>query len=370
MTDISNQQRPVTREQENLIAILVLLLFGLLYWFFIHDRDPGVDEGIPVETIDVGAAAPSRLVTSDSSEKSTDRAAKLEAETAARHRSDAMRQKLEMQLQELQAAQATSEEAEAARLKAEDEARLSAERLATEETIRLKMEEEVQQLAEQVAAEKAAREQAEAARLKAEKEARRLTGQLAAEKASQSNLEADRQRIMAEAARQARLAEEKRIATEKAAKLQADFSRLQFALPGGETVTLQADSLEDKFKKAILNRQFNQPYVFDRIFLGLGSAELKDRESMEQIKGIAALLHAYDNINVSLRGHTDNTGNPQLNRALSLERSTNLKNALIDLGISEARIKTEGFGATLPIADNNTRSGRRKNRRIDIMMVE
>ncbi len=69
-----------------------------------------------------------------------------------------------------------------------------------------------------------------------------------------------------------------------------------------------------------------------------------------------------------MEGHTDNAGNDDANMTLSQDRADVVKAWLVGKGISEDRIKSEGFGETMPIADNNTAAGRTKNRRIDIKM--
>lgn len=68
-----------------------------------------------------------------------------------------------------------------------------------------------------------------------------------------------------------------------------------------------------------------------------------------------------------VEGHTDTSGDSAYNQNLSMERSKSIKNALITAGISKHRIKTRGFGETQPVADNSTLSGRKANRRVEII---
>ncbi|MEM7450714.1 MAG: OmpA family protein [Pseudomonadota bacterium] len=65
-----------------------------------------------------------------------------------------------------------------------------------------------------------------------------------------------------------------------------------------------------------------------------------------------------------IEGHTDNRGNPDENLALSTARAQAVGNALTARGITGERLRIEGFGGARPVADNDTRDGRRKNRRI------
>lgn len=68
-------------------------------------------------------------------------------------------------------------------------------------------------------------------------------------------------------------------------------------------------------------------------------------------------------------GHTDSTGNAELNNKLSVARAENVKNYLTSKGIEKNRVYTEGKGSSQPVADNKTNEGRAKNRRVEIEVV-
>ena len=68
-------------------------------------------------------------------------------------------------------------------------------------------------------------------------------------------------------------------------------------------------------------------------------------------------------------GHTDSTGTPGHNQILSENRARTVGDYLTTQGVSATRIRTQGFAATLPIADNATLEGRAKNRRVEIKIV-
>lgn len=70
-------------------------------------------------------------------------------------------------------------------------------------------------------------------------------------------------------------------------------------------------------------------------------------------------------VSVDIGGHTDSRGSAEFNDYLSLERARAVRNYLIAHGVDGDRITAQGFGATNPIADNNTIDGRQKNRRIE-----
>jgi OOP family OmpA-OmpF porin len=68
-------------------------------------------------------------------------------------------------------------------------------------------------------------------------------------------------------------------------------------------------------------------------------------------------------------GHTDAVGSDAYNQKLSVARSEAVKAYLVSKGIDKNRIYTEGKGETSPVADNKTKEGRAKNRRVEIEVV-
>lgn len=74
---------------------------------------------------------------------------------------------------------------------------------------------------------------------------------------------------------------------------------------------------------------------------------------------------------VEINGHTDSTGNSDLNTALSLKRADAVKKYLMTHApesFNTNRVKTNGYGSAKPIADNSTVAGRAKNRRVEIVL--
>jgi outer membrane protein OmpA-like peptidoglycan-associated protein len=73
-------------------------------------------------------------------------------------------------------------------------------------------------------------------------------------------------------------------------------------------------------------------------------------------------------VKVSLVGHTDNTGSDQINDPLSVARAEAAKKYLVNKGVEESRITTEGKGSRNPVADNKTAQGRAMNRRVEVIV--
>lgn len=84
---------------------------------------------------------------------------------------------------------------------------------------------------------------------------------------------------------------------------------------------------------------------------------------------VADSLKLYPNSLIDVYGHTDSTGSDAYNQTLSENRARTVANYLSMQGVSAARIRSQGYGETMPVADNATEEGRRKNRRVEIKIV-
>lgn len=92
--------------------------------------------------------------------------------------------------------------------------------------------------------------------------------------------------------------------------------------------------------------------------------------SYDDLLYLEYLMKDNPNIKVEISGHTDNTGSVVYNKDLSQRRADTIKNYLIEHDIDAARIKSVGYGLEKPIGDNNTRIGRRLNRRTEFIIIE
>ena len=87
------------------------------------------------------------------------------------------------------------------------------------------------------------------------------------------------------------------------------------------------------------------------------------------LDSVAESLVRYPNSLVDVYGHTDSTGSDTYNQTLSENRARTVANYLISRGVPAARLRSQGFGETMPIASNDTDAGRAKNRRVEIKIV-
>ena len=85
---------------------------------------------------------------------------------------------------------------------------------------------------------------------------------------------------------------------------------------------------------------------------------------------VAGILSVYQQFNVSIEGNTDNTGSAEHNMKLSQQRADNVMNFLVEQGIDANRLTAKGLGMSMPIADNSTKEGRQKNRRVDLVIQD
>jgi len=72
---------------------------------------------------------------------------------------------------------------------------------------------------------------------------------------------------------------------------------------------------------------------------------------------------------IEVRGHTDNLGDPAKNQILSLNRANAVRDYLINKGISDKKITSNGFGDKMPVASNKTPAGRKLNRRVEFIVT-
>ena len=106
----------------------------------------------------------------------------------------------------------------------------------------------------------------------------------------------------------------------------------------------------------------------DGVTFDVGSATLKP-EFRATLDKVAESLIQYPDSLVDVYGHTDSTGSDAFNQTLSENRARTVLNYLVSRGVPAARVRSQGFGETLPVASNDTVEGRAKNRRVEIKIV-
>ncbi|MCB0327280.1 MAG: OmpA family protein [Bdellovibrionales bacterium] len=109
--------------------------------------------------------------------------------------------------------------------------------------------------------------------------------------------------------------------------------------------------------------------VLEGVNFELNSLELTPN-AMEVLKEVALELKKFPEVEVEIQGHTDNTGDPNYNLLLSQSRAEAVRDYLISVGIPEKQVSAKGYGPQVPRADNSTKEGREKNRRVEIDWID
>ena len=104
-----------------------------------------------------------------------------------------------------------------------------------------------------------------------------------------------------------------------------------------------------------------------QIHFKTGSSDIQGY-SMIKVNEFAEFLLRNKGSLITILGHTDSVGSAVANQALSYRRAKSVVQALIEKGVSPARIHAEGKGESMPIASNKTSNGKAMNRRIEAVL--
>jgi len=122
----------------------------------------------------------------------------------------------------------------------------------------------------------------------------------------------------------------------------------------GSTITREGDQLKVTFDNAIL-------FDFD-------SSVLKPA-SQTQLDQVAGVLVKYPDTDILVMGHTDSKGSEDYNLNLSERRAASVRNYLESQGVATLRIRSRGFGESVPVSDNTSDLGRAQNRRVELSIM-
>lgn len=135
----------------------------------------------------------------------------------------------------------------------------------------------------------------------------------------------------------------------------------------GRHMDKQAEELKRDLEGAKVERvgegikiTFDSGLMFD-----LDSYRLKPA-TRDNLTQLSKTLKKYDDTNILIEGHTDNTGTDEYNVDLSEHRAASVADFLRDQGVKNSRLTTQGYGEEQPIASNESAEGRQKNRRVEV----
>lgn len=182
---------------------------------------------------------------------------------------------------------------------------------------------------------------------------------------------AERQRDHIQLAERTREADQARNSAEQA-KAQADAARAQADAAANAAAAVSARNATLEQQLADLNaKQTDRGIVitFSDVLFNVDRAELST-DGMQTAQKLADILNQDPQAVVQVEGFTDSTGSPSHNLELSQRRAESVRNALMGMGISSARIATRGYGEAYPVASNNDAGNRQLNRRVEIVLSQ
>ncbi|MBS2004605.1 MAG: OmpA family protein [Cyanobacteria bacterium SZAS LIN-5] len=224
---------------------------------------------------------------------------------------------------------------------------------------------------ERIESEKQAAAAAAAAKAKAEADRRaaveaRHQAELAAAREAQiaavAAAHAAEQRAQAQAAAAAAAAEQ------AALQAKADAAKEEAARAHAATIALRAQLLQ-QLNSVLQTTDTPRGLVVQMadVLFDIGKFTLS-KDAQLKLARLSGIILAHPGLNLTIEGHTDNTGSDALNMTLSDQRASTVRQFLISQGLSANAISSKGFGLSKPIADNSTAEGRRQNRRVEIIV--
>ncbi len=99
-----------------------------------------------------------------------------------------------------------------------------------------------------------------------------------------------------------------------------------------------------------------------------GTADLTD-DAGKSLAPVVLTLQQYPQIQLEVAGYTDSIGDVNRNLKISQLRAQAVMQFMIENGIAADRLVAKGYGIENPIADNKTREGRAKNRRVELHQI-
>ena len=115
---------------------------------------------------------------------------------------------------------------------------------------------------------------------------------------------------------------------------------------------------------------YSEVLTDDSMKFGVSKAALSPEAQARLDAFVDKLKTDNRNVYVEVQGHTDATGEDQLNDQLSVQRAERVRKALADSGVDPNRLVARGVGKTVPIAPNDTEVGRARNRRVEFHVLE
>ncbi|RFF27598.1 MULTISPECIES: OmpA family protein [unclassified Wenzhouxiangella] len=195
-----------------------------------------------------------------------------------------------------------------------------------------------------------------------------LQSEAASEEVERTRLEAmTAEDLREEAARREREAREEAEAARRLAEAQA--SEIELAHREAELATEAADSMRRRLEYLELRETDRGVVVtLGDVLFDSGETTLQP-EARDHLDDVVRLVEGEPDKQIRIEGHTDSTGSSSANMRISRLRAEAVRDALVEQGIDADRIQAVGMGEDFPIASNESADGRRKNRRVDVILL-
>jgi outer membrane protein OmpA-like peptidoglycan-associated protein len=179
----------------------------------------------------------------------------------------------------------------------------------------------------------------------------------------------------------------------QAAAYQEHF-RMVFELSNGVTIEYRGNAEAEIIESEVMDKpQVARDIMEDIVNLGIEDISVRETDEgivislenlqfqadsanllpgeQDKLKKISEILLRYKERDILVGGHTALAGTAQGRTQLSQERASSIAGYLIDNNVRTAdRVMVRGYGAERPVADNRTEEGRRRNRRVEITILE
>ncbi|MEM7109623.1 MAG: OmpA family protein [Bacteroidota bacterium] len=135
----------------------------------------------------------------------------------------------------------------------------------------------------------------------------------------------------------------------------------------GRRMDKQVAELQNDLEGATVQRvgegiliTFNEGLQFD-----VNSSSVRS-SSQGNLSDLSAVLNKYEDTDILIEGHTDDTGSDEYNQTLSEKRAESVKRILIQSGVVASRMTSIGYGESQPLEANTSEAGRQANRRVEV----
>lgn len=158
---------------------------------------------------------------------------------------------------------------------------------------------------------------------------------------------------------------------EKISKLKNDLTELERAKAELEN-RLKNEISDKQVKVEMMEKGLVITFVAEVLF-DSGRAVLR-KDSAPKLDKVASVLNTtVSDLSIGIEGHTDNDpikkSGWKSNWELSTARALSVLHFLSEKGVNEPRMAATGYGEYKPVADNGTKDGRQKNRRVEIVIL-